>query len=153
MNGELERFAYIEEYTLGWMTWDGLRLATIERPWIKNPKGKGGMHAESCVPEGVYQVRPHTSAKFPGTYVLVNPYLGVWEGAAPGGQTWGRSGILLHPGNTAKDVIGCIAVGEEHTGHGVGVILHSQAAMDHLRTALGRSLVHELTISSRAARD
>jgi len=46
----LTRFAYHTTCTLGWLTLDELRLATIERPWLPNPLGPGGQTLVSCVP-------------------------------------------------------------------------------------------------------
>lgn len=144
---ELVRFAYLDECTLGWLDVDDKRLATIERPWvpINHP---GGKRRESCVPDGHYLIRPHTSARFPRTYALVNPQLGVWyqPGDMPEGQTWGRSAILIHKGNVVTNVIGCIAVGLQHglfgDEHGV---LDSKKALDELRAILKQEK-HSLVI-------
>jgi len=46
----LTRFAYTPERTLGQIVVGSLTLATIERSWIPNPAGPGGMPRESCVP-------------------------------------------------------------------------------------------------------
>jgi len=73
----LTRFAYHTTCTLGWLTLDELRLATIERPWLPNPLGPGGQTLVSCVPEGCYEVFPHDTPRYPQTYALVNPALGV----------------------------------------------------------------------------
>jgi hypothetical protein len=142
MNLALTRFAYLPDCTLGWLMAGGLKLATIERPWFPNPKGIGGMPRVSCVPDGLYNVRPHTSDKFPDTYALVNQALGVYyqPGDIPAGQQWGRSAILIHAGNTVTDVIGCIAVGTSHSddlaSHSVK---DSRAALNQFRAVLGRS--------------
>jgi len=143
MNISLERFAYLPTATLGILRAGSLRLATIERPWLRNPEGPGGKLSMSCVPDGVYSVIPHTSQKFPNTYALINESLGVYYQTRPVGQAWGRTAILIHSGNTSADVIGCIAVGIRHSG--VTFVTDSRIAMDQLREVLGRDK-HTLTI-------
>lgn len=137
----LERFAYLESCTLGWLSVASLRVATIERPWIPNAVGRGGIPRVSCVPDGLYNVRPHTSEKFPNTYALINHDLGVYyqPGDIPAGQAWGRSAVLIHAGNFVTDVIGCIAVGLAHSDDmAAHSIKDSRAALDKLRGVLGR---------------
>ena len=70
-----------------------LNFRTLERPWKDNAKGL------SCIPEGRYLVKREVTPKH--------------------GLTWqvcdvpGRDMILIHPGNTEKDVEGCILLGIE----------------------------------------
>lgn len=66
-------------------------FATVEKPW------KGNKPFESCIPEGEYVVKRHNSPKFRECYQVQNVF--------------GRTHILLHTGNTADDVVGCIAIG------------------------------------------
>lgn len=144
----LTRIAYLPTCTLGWLDADNIKLATIERPWIPNTVGPGGARRESCVPDGTYLVRPHTSDKFPDTYALVNPQLGVWyqPDDMPTGQSWGRSAILIHSGNRVTDVIGCIAVGIRHSMTSAEhLVLESKKALDQLRQILTKS-THSLQI-------
>lgn len=146
MDLRLIRFAYGDQYTLGILQGEGIRLATLERPWIPNPLGAGGTLSKSCVPDGIYSLVPHTSAKFPDVYALVNEDLGVYRHSSPH-KGWGRSGILIHVGNYQRDIIGCIAVGGYHsftTTKGPMVNM-SVSAMNHLRKALGKS-IHRLEI-------
>lgn len=140
----LTRTVYAAFYTLGFLFADDLKLATVERPWIPNTEGPGGMPKLSCIPEGEYLVRPHHSVKFPDSYILTGQENGVYRypGDIPEGQKWGRSAILIHVGNSAADVIGCIAVGQKHSGERVAF---SRAAMDQLRFKLG-SDEHQLSI-------
>ena len=134
----LERFAYLRKATIGWLYIGELRLATIERPWIPSRAGIGGTPRESCIPDGIYTVRPHTSKKFPNTYALINESLGVDYQQRPAGQSWGRTAILIHIGNTVDDVVGCIAVGLDH-GFGYINVTNSRLAMGKLREHLGRT--------------
>ncbi len=134
----LSRFAYLEDCTLGWIHYKGLKLATIERPWISTPDHRGGKNRESCVPDGEYALRHHHTEKFPNTYALTNPDLDVYY--QPGSGRPGRYAILIHVGNYVKDVIGCIAVGERHVSQvgGMRMVTSSSAAMASLRRALVR---------------
>jgi hypothetical protein len=145
MNVELIRFAYLPNATLGWLKAGTLKLATLEEPWRRDPDGPGGQRREgdvieSCVEDGFYNLVPHDSARFPKVYALVGPTHGVyrWPGDIPPGQKYGRSAILIHAGNSTKDIMGCIAVGMEHTTHsGAPFVTNSRAAMDKLRDVLG----------------
>lgn len=151
----LIRFAYLEAHTLGRLRVGSLELATLERPYIPAPAGPGGKRRVSCIPDGTYRVIPHSSARFPDVWALINPARGVWyqPGDIPAGQSWGRSAILVHAGNTVDDVIGCIAVGEVHgLLGGRQAVLRSRAALDRLRGVLGRS-EHELVIAATAGTD
>lgn len=146
MNLELVRHSYLDEFTLGALKTPEFRLATIERPWLPNPDGLGGMVSESCVPDGPYQLIPHDSEDFPGTFALVAHYLGVYYQGRPEGQTWGRTAILIHVGNYVHDVEGCIAVGMSHGRlEGQRAVRRSRGAMDRLRELLGRER-HQLHI-------
>lgn len=141
MKGILTRFAYLPNCTLGWMEYGPLRLATMERPWIPNPKGAGGMPKRSCVPDGQYRVMPFSGSKFTDVYCLANELLGVWPTAVPNANDgWGRAAILIHAGNTVDNVIGCIAVGDKHVMQaGEHIILNSKAALAKLCEFLGKT--------------
>jgi hypothetical protein len=120
----------------------------IERPWIPNPEGPGGMPRLSCVPVGTYTVQPHQSVNFPDSYALVSHANGVWyqPHQIPAGQKWGRSAILLHRANRVSDVIGCLGIGKE-VGElgGEPAVLRSTQAMRELNLILNRGL-HTLEI-------
>lgn len=146
MHLELIRFAYLPEYTLGTLRTPEFELATIERPWLPNPDGPGGQIGLSCVPDGQYVLRHHDSPRFPDTFALTNPELGVYYQTRPEGQAWGRTAILMHQANRVREVIGCIAVGERHGRlYGSRAVLASKAGMDRLR-ALLRGSERVLTI-------
>jgi hypothetical protein len=143
MNITLIRTHSDAERTLGNLYVGDRVFATIERPWIPNPAGPGGMPRQSCVPRGVYNVHPWNSENFPQTYIIENPELGVYRQPAdiPRGQTWGRSAILIHVGNFVRNVIGCIAVGMEHgriDGCPEPAVLRSVMAMRELNQLLNR---------------
>lgn len=116
-------------------------FATIERPWIENLAGVGGLPRQSCVPPGTYTVIPHHSVHFPNTYALVNHELGVYyqPGDIPAGQKWGRSAILMHVANRVQDVVGCIGIGKERGElTGEPAVLRSTLAMRELDKILNR---------------
>lgn len=137
----LRRLTGDAERTTGLLQADGTIFATIERPWLVNSAGPGGIPRKSCVPVGVYQVEPWHSANFPETYILTNPDLGVYRqpGDIPKGQTWGRAAILVHVANRVRDVIGCVGVGMEHGQlGGEPAVLRSVLAMRELNKILNR---------------
>lgn len=156
MNLELVRHAYLPDCTLGWLSVAGERFATLSQPWVKNPEGPGGMPARSCVPDGQYKLTPHDSQKHPGTYQLVNIGVGVFVDALPdsanAGQ-YGRTTILLHPGNTTADTEGCILIATSFgmmNGH--HAVVDSVKAFEKLRSILGRES-HVLLIRTTRGTD
>ncbi len=148
MDLSITRRAYLPAVTLGVLTVGTLSLFTLERPWIRNPAGHGGMPRQSCVPDGIYTVRPHSSVKFPNVYALYNELNGVYYQTLPAGQAWGRTAILIHIGNMVDNVIGCIAIGMRYgVVNGKHFVFESGAALDKLRSVLGRTDLHTLNIS------
>lgn len=97
---------------------DGNALCNTLEPAIgkKVKYGKG-----CCIAPGIYSIDFHYSPKF-GKYMLT--LCGVR----------GRSGILIHSGNTPKDSAGCILVGKREN---VGVLANSR---DTLNMVFGRCL-------------
>jgi len=88
----LERRAYLPFCTMGVLTYNGRSLVTIEKPWLEN------VPYLSCIPEGVYTCKRYSSERFPNTFEITD--------------VEGRTHILFHAGNTAKDVVGCVALGQ-----------------------------------------
>ena len=82
---------------------------SFELPWRSNDVGV------SCIPEGAYSCWKAKSEKF-GDVVYVS------------GVT-GRTGILIHSGNTLDDTRGCILVGLDTDGKSVS---HSRIALKRL---------------------
>lgn len=80
--------------TPGTLQIEGEHVAdTLELPW------KGNARVVSCIPAGKYGLTWAHSPKFSrGTLRLSG--------------VDGRSGILIHPGNTVEDLRGCIALGK-----------------------------------------
>ena len=100
---------------MGWLYCHGVRFATIERPWLGNRQNI------SCIPEGIYPLKPYSSAKFPHVWQICD---------VPG-----RDYILIHAGNYAHDVSGCVAVGTIPSRDYL-MVLSSRAAIERIRALL-----------------
>ena len=87
--------------TLGRLYAEGEFLCyTIERPWLNNER------RVSCIPTGTYTLTTKEYGRFYEKYKLPIPILG---GTEP------RSEILIHPANYARELAGCIGVGNLQT--------------------------------------
>jgi hypothetical protein len=147
MNLTLERFAYLSDCTRGVLHVGNDTFQTIERPWVKNPDGKGGLPFESCVPDGTYRLRPFTRPSGKKAFILSNPDNGVFEQKEDMEGPAGRYLILIHPGNTTADVVGCIAPGLTGGDRSVG---SSRNAMLKLHELLNGG-EHQLRIAPKGA--
>lgn len=65
---------------------------TLELPWLDNKRNV------SCIPPGTYDVIKRQSKTFKGWVCELQ-------------DVPGRDGVLIHQGNTKKDIRGCILVG------------------------------------------
>lgn len=104
----LSRLAHMDYGVLGELTCPGFQCYTLEPPWLSNRV------SQSCVPEGVYDVRPDQEGRFTG-----HPELQ----AVPG-----RTEIVFHEGNVVANTEGCILVGEDYTISRRQIALTSSAA-------------------------
>lgn len=112
----LQRYNYAETETEGrlWLNDDDY-LYTLERPWVAGEPG--GVPFESCVPNGTYELVPHSRPNGHEVYALRNHSLRVYytqEDWRNAGRI-GRYLILIHIGNYVDDVVGCIAPGLSRT--------------------------------------
>jgi hypothetical protein len=99
---------------------------TIELPWKENVK------RVSCIPEGVYELKPRYSDKFKHHLVLQN---------VPK-----RSLILMHPANDAnKELQGCIASVSSLTGIAKG--LQSRIVFQKIRSACYQAFDRKETVT------
>lgn len=78
---------------------DGVSLYTVERPWISNQSNV------SCIPTGIYTLSKRVSPKV--SRIVKDRYPEAWEVTKVPGRTF----IMIHPANRAKELEGCIAVG------------------------------------------
>lgn len=122
----LERFAYSPHGTFGRLIVPNkIACFTVERPWAENRAG------ESCIPEGRYQLRMRPSPVVKRS--SGGEFLQGWEVV----DVPGRSLIMLHPGNTALDVQGCISPGDSlGCVEGRWAVLRSRETFKALMSAL-----------------
>ena len=128
----------IQQGCRGQLQVDGLRLHTIERPWIDNRP-----HI-SCIPTGEYYIEPTESPKYGDVWAIVG-------GSVSRHKTdySARFACLFHPANYASQLEGCIAVGRS-TGvrddaEKSWAVWNSKDALEGLVDAVGFD-VHRLTI-------
>jgi hypothetical protein len=96
----IERFAYAPDGTFGRITLPtGKQFFTVERAWA------GNKPFESCIPDGVYDLKRRRSAVVERT--SGGDYLEGWEVTDVPGRTF----IMIHPGNWPTNFEGCIGVG------------------------------------------
>ena len=125
----LIRYAYTPEETLGLLKFPVLEgvakynLWTVECPWLENTP------FASCIPDGEYSLQAFDSPTHPDAWVVT--------------PVPGRSGILIHPGNTVSEVTGCIAPGLTRTGVSVW---NSADACRLLNFVLDRNTTHQIVI-------
>lgn len=147
----LERIARKTRYTIGRLYVDGVRFCdTLEDPdrglrqdmpiaEIRRRK----VYGDTAIPTGVYKVDMNTvSPKLKDKY-YAKPYGGILPRLL---GIPGYSGVLIHPGNTQKDTLGCLLVGRNTA---VGRVTQSAATFmklmnEHLIPARDRG--EEITI-------
>lgn len=119
----LRRSLNANDATIGVLSGLSKQLYVLEDAWRANQK------SVSCIPAGVYKVVPHgwdtgATVKYKQVWRLLN--------------VAGRTGILIHAGNTHKDTEGCLLVG-------MGLLISqlsssvtdSRLAIDYLRREIG----------------
>ena len=153
MKLELERKWPKATYTIGRLYVDGVLFCnTLEDrdrglkqsdnlDYIKTRK----VYGETAIPKGTYTVSMNTTSP---KYAAVSWYWQLCKGKMPRLQNVpGFDGILIHPGNTALDTLGCILVGKNTK---VGQLTESKAVFKALykemKKASDRGEVIEITI-------
>lgn len=129
----LERKPTGDTETEAFLSFPGTVLATIEQEWRPNPDFPGGEPFNSCVPAGLYKLVPFTRPNGQEVVALVNEDLGVFlhDSDRPAGK--GRYLILIHIGNWAHDIVGCIAPGLGKADSDQGpMVTSSKAAMKRI---------------------
>lgn len=97
---------------------DGVICYTLENPWLDNRRNV------SCIPEGEYECKPYSSAKYHNVWELQN--------------VQDRSKILIHAGNFEEDTRGCILVGRAVADYnGKKMITNSRHTLEKLRDIIG----------------
>ena len=135
--------------TLGTLAVNGLKLQTMERPWVPALGTVCGTKGVSCVPVGEYRLTQHTSEAHPKVWALVNPALAVyhWDADVPQNLAGlARTMVLIHSANWAEELRGCIAPGKTRQKlNGRWGVFQSRDALNELRNALSAS--YDLTLS------
>lgn len=128
MRVELERFAYLDFATLGKIL--ELGIYTLEIPWRDNQR------SISCIPEGLYEVRPDEEGR--------------WTGYPELQDVPNRTEIIIHPANHVHELEGCIAPGLSYSiGGGEANVWNSRSALEQLVEHVGQEF--ELLITSISA--
>lgn len=128
--------SYFNDATIGYLFplgKDNPLWHTIERPDLDNQRNI------SCIPEGVYEVKPYSSEKYPEVWEVQN--------------VKDRSKILFHWGNWTSDTDGCVIVGMgSGYMHNQGVngkaVYNSRAAIANMKHVLGYPSTFNLYIRS-----
>ena len=88
---------------------------TLELAWKNNER------RISCIPEGVYLVKPYSSDKYPKVYEIT--------------EVDSRDKILIHAGNFHRDILGCVILGKYHSdidGDGLRDVTSSKTTVNKL---------------------
>lgn len=138
MKIKIQRIALKETYTIGKLLIDGNyfcdtledKVRDLNKDGDLDDAGEGKIYGETAIPYGTYKMVLGYSPKFKRVLPRI---LGVKH----------FEGILIHPGNTAKDSHGCILVG---VNNAVGRVNNSRLTFDKLYKILEESKQKEFTI-------
>ena len=128
-------------------------LFTIEKPWVPNASGgMSGASFRSCVSPGTYSISPYIRPSGDRVWRLSNPDLDVYPLDTDIPKTrlgLARFLILIHTGNYARDVVGCIAPGLKWRTNPDGslMVTSSKLAMQKLHQLLDGRRQLELEIA------
>lgn len=144
----LKRIAKRDTYTIGKLYIDDKYFAdTLEDPdrgltnsMSREQIAKIKVYGETAIPTGIYNIDMNTvSAKFKNRS-WASPY----KGKIPRLKNVpGYEGVLIHPGTTSKDTLGCILVGKNTSK---GMITQSQATFHQLMSILTKGTNITITI-------
>jgi len=123
---EILRYYDDREATLGILSIKNVRhppLYTLEPAWLDNKEDI------SCVPMGHYLCVPFSHDDYKNVYEVTNVV--------------GRTGILFHIGNYARNTNGCIlpGLGATKTSRGL-MVTYSGKAMNYIRDLVGNNAFH-----------
>lgn len=128
---ELRRFSFTKHGTfgaLGTVTPDGIIpiCLTLEDPWFDNQPNIG------CIPPGAYLCKRIESKSFGDVFEITNVI--------------GRTGVLLHKGNTVFDTHGCILLGASFENTNFIGISRSQEGYNYFSAATSALMDFQLII-------
>lgn len=140
---------------LGWLSVNGRKWTTLERPWVVTSGYLAGVPGRSCVPAGSYRLEPHSTEAHPKVWALVNTALHVyhWPWEVPASKkVFARTACLIHPATWASELRGCVAPGKSRTKehNGSWMVRDSRDATNELRCAIGSSADLQLVIEEGA---
>ena len=112
----LKRIALRDTYTIGKLYIDGQYICDTIEDRVRDLSKEKKVYGETAIPYGAYKVSWTYSPRFKKYMPLLEdvPYF---------------TGIRIHSGNTAKDSLGCIIVGENKQK---GMVLNSRATVNKL---------------------
>ena len=112
----LKRIALRDTYTIGKLYIDGVYQCDTVEDKVRNLDKEKKVYGETAIPYGTYKVSWTYSPKFKKYMTLLEdvPHF---------------AGIRIHSGNTAKDSLGCIIVGENKQK---GMVLNSRATVNKI---------------------
>jgi hypothetical protein len=122
MKLHLKRTQHLPTATLGTLTIDGVKTDAIFT--LENPKR--ATDKDSRIPAGTYNCKPYSGTKYKDVYIVEN---------VPN-----RTAILFHFGNTEKDTLGCILLGNRIGKIGFEpAVLESKRCFERFRSLIGRN--------------
>jgi uncharacterized protein DUF5675 len=116
----LTRSQYLHDAIIGDLAAGEFSCKTLELPYRNNEP------MISAIPEGIYSVGMALSPRFKKLYYRLS-------------GVQGREGVLIHAGNTASDINGCILLGNAVTEQpgGITFLMNSRktlaAFVDHMK--------------------
>jgi hypothetical protein len=121
---EVKRLYKKDTYTIGVLVVDGEKFSDTLEDKVRDLKSEKKVYGETAIPAGKYKVVMSMSSKFK----RVMPYL---ENVPQ------FTGIMIHPGNTIKDTLGCILVGENKKK---GQLVNSRKYSDELNKRINEAI-------------
>ena len=121
---EVKRLYKKDTYTIGVLMVDGEKFSDTLEDKVRDLKSEKKVYGETAIPAGKYKVVMSMSSKFK----KVMPYL---ENVPQ------FTGIMIHPGNTIKDTLGCILVGENKKK---GQLVNSRKYSDELNKRINEAI-------------
>lgn len=121
---EVKRLYKKDTYTIGVLMVDGEKFSDTLEDKVRDLNSEKKVYGETAIPAGKYKVVMSMSSKFK----RVMPYL---ENVPQ------FTGIMIHPGNTPKDTLGCILVGENKKK---GQLINSRKYSDELNKRITEAI-------------
>lgn len=121
---EVKRLYKKDTYTIGVLMVDGEKFSDTLEDKVRDLNSEKKVYGETAIPAGKYKVVMSMSSKFK----RVMPYL---ENVPQ------FTGIMIHSGNTPKDTLGCILVGENKKK---GQLINSRKYSDELNKRINEAI-------------